>query len=409
MDRLLGAFEGEKGTEIFLVQRENTVFASGDPKYRGFENLELIADRNSGFKNDPVAGTGTFDFRYGPVTGGVSEAGAYHFTTYGERIFSVGVDLFYKHRGIEREMEGKKFNEALGLSERICGNFSFSHSLALSRAVENAVGTSPSKRTEFMRMIGLELERIYNHLYVLSRLASAAAQKVLASHLLYLFEESLRTNKIFSGSRYLLNINRFGHGGIPIDVKAVEKRLDELTGKFESLYVHALSSGNFVDRLHATAVLKREDANGIGITGPSLRACGVAEDLRLSDPAYGSFEVPVKKEGDSLSRMEVRAEEIFESARIVRYLLGKIEEPETKGDVEILKAASGEGIGSSESPSGTVAYHVRIEDGAVKKVYVSTPSLFGFKAIAKTFVGQIFTDFPFTVESFGINFSDASR
>jgi Ni,Fe-hydrogenase III large subunit len=104
--------------------------------------------------------------------------------------------------------------------------------------------------------------------------------------------------------------------------------------------------------------------------------------------------------------MEVRAHEIMESCK---FILNQMDKVKFNLETTDPKLSEGEGLGWSESPSGSVVYRVKIKDNKIDSIYISTPSVFGFAAIANSMVGNIFTDFPFAVESFGVNFADAAR
>lgn len=414
--RLIGILKADKNR--FLVHDGRSVWVTSEQVGEDTPQpqIALLSNRDGGILGQEVFGDGVFDFRYGPVTGGVAEAGVYHLYTYGERILCVNIDWSYKYRGIEKLMTGLPVEEALELTEQICGNFAFSHSLAFARAVESALGVETSPRQRKLRIIGLELERIYNHIYVIAQLASAAAQKVMTSHLQAIYEELLRLNKDFFGSRFLKHVNAIANTTPRFNVDSplhLARRLGGISDRFEYLYERALESENFMDRLHDTAKLDSERAMNIGVTGPTLRATGVREDFRLHDPDYEGLRCATSQIGDSLARLEVRAEEVFESVEIISDLSGELKDLGGSG-IEVAPRQrtplhSVTGIGYCESPSGLLAYHVEIENGKISSVYAATPSLLGFKAITESLVGNIFTDFPFAVESFGAYFADASR
>ena len=418
MKKLLGVYHTNSDSEESLMIQEDGKIHIEFGNSKLFKNSTLIHERDKvirdplGDDND-VTGEGVFDFRYGPVTAGVGKAGVYHLFTYGERILRVKIDPSYNRREVDKRMEGKSIEESLNLAQNICGNFCVSHSLAFSRAVEEALEIEVSNHVKILRAVALELERMYNHMYVISRLAAAAAQLVLTSHLQGLFEDLLVVNEKFSGSRFLRNfIDISGVKFIPtIDVlKDVSENVQKISTNFSKLFEQSLASRNYIDRLHSTAVLDAKSAQEIGLTGPSLRACNVLEDLRKGEEVYSSLRIVTDEEGDSLSRMEVRAHEIVESAKFIVESVKKLE-IEDRNVKEFLPSndGKGEGLGACESPSGSVVYHVDIEGGKVKKLYVSTPSLFGFAAITHSMCGNIFTDFPFAVESYGVNFADAAR
>ncbi len=404
--RLLGILD-KNNTEEFLIEDEGKIFTDKSQNNR-FDNYELIKNRDRFIGNTDKKGKGVFNFRYGPVTAGVGQAGVFNIKTYGERILSVSIDPSYKKRNIEQLMINKTPEEALRLAESVCGNFAFSHSLAFSRAIENIYGFDADENTKRVRIIALELERIYNHIYVMARLSKGAAQNVLTSHLEWLFEESLRTNKLFSSERFLKNFNSIGAVNFSnsANIETVKDRIKILEEKFGELYQHSLKSWNFIDRIYKTATLTSKQVISIGLTGPSLRATGVGDDLRKNEDLYENFKTVIRKTGDALARMEARAYETLHSCDIILTQLEKLK----NGVAKPKKGAKdGAGIGYCESPSGIVAYYVELKNGLVDYVYISTPSVFGYKAFADSFVGYIFTDFSFALDSFGINFADCAR
>ena len=408
--RLLGVFE-EDGREFFLLQDNDKFFKSDNQSYKEeFFNYNFIKNRDILIGSEPVEGEGVFNFRYGPVTAGVKEAGVFNIYTYGERILSVNIDPSYKKRDIERLMIKKSVDEGLKFAKSVCGNFALSHALAFCRALEGCAKVDLPKDTVRLRVVALELERLYNNASVFLKLARGASQNVLASHLSFVFEELLRINRDFGLNRFLKGV--VVPGGVRVNESAnfedLSKRLKILRDKFEELYEHALKSYNFIDRIHNTAPLDRELALRIGVTGPTLRACGVKEDLRVKEKGYEKLSVVVEEDGDSLARMEVRAKEFLNSLDVIVDNLNKVKSLDKLKGVD-LKDLNGEGIGYSESPSGLLVYYVKLNSGILENVYISTPSVFGFKAFSEAFKGFIFTDFSFAFDSFGIHFSDCAR
>ncbi len=407
--RLLGIIE-KSDKELLLIQDKDRFFTADKNECKEkFDNYSVIKNRDISIGNGKTQGEGVFNFRYGPVTAGVAEAGIFNIYTYGERILSVEIDPTYKKRNIEKQMIGRTPQEALQSAEGVCGNFAFSHSLSFSRAIENICGINIDETSQRLRIIALELERIYNNIHVIARLSKGAAQNVLTSHIEWIFEEALRINKLFCKSRFLKNLNAVG--GVNFSgfdsLDEISKRISIVKNKFKELYNHSLKSWNFVDRLYKVATLTQKQAMSIGITGPSLRSTGVNEDLRRFDKLYENFQTAVRNEGDALARMENRADEIVNSCNIVISQIEKIRNKSLqKIEVEI---KDGAGIGFCESPSGIIAYYIELKNGLLDYAYISTPSVFGFKAFADVFVGYIFTDFSFSLDSFGINFADCAR
>ncbi|MHB1687167.1 MAG: NADH-quinone oxidoreductase subunit D-related protein [Ignavibacteriaceae bacterium] len=431
MKRLFGILENNSvnsrlvpmGEEKFLLFDGKDFTIETNNKTDSYPNYDIIKSRNSVIGKSEFFGEGVFVFRYGPVTSWVIEPGVFHIYTYGERILGINIDVSYKARNIEQKLIGLNPLEAITLTESVCGNFSFSHSMAFTNSLEKILGIELNPIIKSYKIIALELERIYNHLFVFSQLANAASQKVLTSHVQFLFEESLRTNFIFSnpptgqaGSRYLKGLNNIGRLNFYPDKETlytVNNRINNLNAELKNLYARTLESKNFLDRLHDTSKITGEFAFNNSLSGPSLRACGIKEDLREHDKFYENINIPTISFGDSLARLEVRIEEIFESIKIVSDKIDFIDKVKNLIPFEepafSLENLNGNAIGAIESPSGIIAYYTELENGKIKYSYISTPSLFGLNAIMNSLPGMIFTDFPFSVDSFGSFFADAAR
>jgi Ni,Fe-hydrogenase III large subunit len=415
MKILLGVIQQKNSEYLFILEDGNcTIVRANEAIVLPFENYALLKNRSFKIQEEPVGGSGVFRFRYGPVTSGIREAGCFYLYTYGEKILRASIDLSWKHRGIESAMENKDFHTGTTLAERVCSNFAMAHSVAYCRAVEQALGISVNLQTKNWRIMLLEAERIYNHLHVIYKLAAAAAQKVLAAHLSALFENTLWLNEFLTGSRYLIGINQVGVFDYTPELKAMEsavKGYQQLAAKFTELYTHSLSNSNYLDRLHASGMLTSLQAQRFGLTGPSLRACGIDDKLNGSGIKHLS-DLPVitQNEGDALARMEVRSEEIVNSCQ---FLAVHLQENDTwkEGTIAIpnLENTSGEGCGVANSASGAIGYHVVIEKGNLKEVNIFTPSYVGMHAISTALQDLVFTDFPFVFDSFGVHFTDASR
>jgi Ni,Fe-hydrogenase III large subunit len=245
------------------------------------------------------------------------------------------------------------------------------------------------------------------------RLASAAAQKVLTAHLSALFEEALRINEAFTGSRYLMGINLVGKLNILPELSSIAyaiKGYEQISKKFTVLYKHSLANPNYLDRLHGAGVLSPKDVERLGLTGPSSRACGVKDDLNGTHQHLIGLPVITQNEGDALARMEVRSEEIVNSCD---YLINHLkfsdtwnEETTTSPDVA---SKTGEGYSVANSASGAVGYYVNIEEGNIRQANFFTPSYIGMHAISAALQDLVFTDFPFVFDSFGVHFTDAAR
>jgi len=413
MKVLTGIITSLKGEQLLVLDNGKPVLIkTGDHPEKMFGNYSILKQHPVRINDETIKGPGVFKFRYGPVTAGVREAGCFYLYTYGEKILRATIDISWKQREIAKAMQGRSPEKALALAEGVSSNFALSHSVAFSRAVEMALQQTPSLLTKNWRILFLESERIYNHLYVIYKLSSAAAQKVLAAHVSALFEKALRLNEKLTGSRYLMGINSTGRLLHAPDVAAVEQianQYADMARQFTELYKHSLKNFNYLDRLHSAGTLSPEQAIKLGLTGPTLRACGVKDDLNDATEHLISLPVITQKEGDALARMEVRAEEIVNSCHyLVNHLRASDSWYDAKEKENIPQQAEGTGYAVVNSPSGALGYYVEIKENKMQRVEIFTPSYVGMHAVSHALEGLIFTDFPFAFESFGVHFADAA-
>ncbi len=134
----------------------------------------------------------------------------------------------------------------------------------------------------------------------------------------------------------------------------IESRSDE----FENLL---LKNRIIRTRTEGLALLTREEALEIGVTGVGLRATGLPYDIRKIDPyaKYDSvaFDIPTATEGDAFARFTLKYYEMMQSIRILRQVLEKMPE----GPVNA-KISSGSAL-RWRVPEGTVYTHIESSRG----------------------------------------------
>jgi len=340
---------------------------------------------------------------YGPLTTGLWEAGAFKILTYGERILNVTPDFGYKRRNVEKKVVGRRVEEAVFLIERLCGTYSVAYSNAFCNALENGC----PERAECIRAIALELERLYNHLHVIQRLAAAASQKVATSHFSALVEEVLRLNAKLFHHRYAFGLNVPGGVRRNIDINIISKKLDTIEKDFEELVNLLLSSRIFIDRIHSTAMLSRDDILRLDSIGIAAKGSGVKRDVRSFDSFYSGtpYRIVCEKDGDSLARTAVRIGEIRNSIEIIRHLINELPQTTLKSEMEF----NGFRYGRVEAAHGDVFVAVEVKDGVVRWMGIRPASLVNYVAFTHAVERNVFTDFPFAIESFGLSFADSDR
>ncbi|MEE9186923.1 MAG: NADH dehydrogenase (quinone) subunit D [Bacteroidota bacterium] len=249
----------------------------------------------------------------------------------GETVVGIVPDLGYLHRGYEKIAENCSYHEYIPHTDRLDYLSPLANNVAYVLAVEKLAGIEVPVRAQYIRVIGAELARVASHLVWLGSMSMDIGAVTV---LLWTFRERekiLDILEILTGARFTVSYARVG--GLAQDMteecaRRVEEFIEQLPQHLEEVEGLLCRNRIFIDRTEKIGYLSREDAIALGVTGPILRASGVAHDLRKDSPylIYDQleFDVPSFPDGDSLSRFYVRLIELKESARIVRQCLHKI-------------------------------------------------------------------------------------
>jgi NADH-quinone oxidoreductase subunit D len=121
-------------------------------------------------------------------------------------------------------------------------------------------------------------------------------------------------------------------------------------------------------RTVGVGLIPADKALEYGMTGPNLRASGVAYDLRKVENLLPydeiDFDIAVRPGGDCYDRYIVRLDEIRQSAKIVRQAVDKIPSGPIQAKVpRVLKAPRGQVYSRAENPKGEFGYHIVSEGG----------------------------------------------
>lgn len=249
----------------------------------------------------------------------------------GEEIITCVPDIGFLHSGIEKNMEAKRFEQALVMTDRMDYLNNLGNNLAFCLALEKLVDLDVPRRAQVVRVLLTELQRIASHLVWLGTHANDLAAM---SVLLYCFRERELILDIFelvSGHRMMTSYFRPGGlwrdlpPGFEDTVRAFLKIFPGRIDEYEGLLTH---NPLYVGRTKGIGVISAEEALEMALTGPPLRASGVPLDLRKHRPYSGyeeyEFEVPLGQNGDTYDRYQVRIEEMRQSVRIIQQALDKL-------------------------------------------------------------------------------------
>lgn len=357
--------------------------------------------------HEPVEGDGVFHIPYGPIRSGIFESAQFVVDTPGEKIIGLHLNMFFKHRGMEKLFENAPLSQTALVAERVSGTDSFAGSLAFCEAAERALGIEAPPRARYLRTILAELERIYNHLDHIARHCEAASLNVANARFAILKERVLRLDADFTGSRYLRGVNTVGGLRHDPDPSCMVLELSELEEEFRKEEGLLRRTDSFLDRLLTAAPLSREDAKLHAAVGPVARGSGIDLDCRRDRPyaAYPDLDVhvPTSSEGDADARLNVRIEEVYASFALIRHAAGHLRGGPVLVDTPKPEPGSS-ALGWAEGARGEELYYVRFgEDGRLERVKFRTASFANWPLFALTIEGQVLTDFAFMEHSFSLS------
>ena len=142
-------------------------------------------------------------------------------------------------------------------------------------------------RARSLRVVLLELERLYNHTADIGALATDVAFTVPASRAQALREGLVRLQDGLFGTRLLRGT--IALGGVTRDLPpescdALRAHLHGFEKQFDELIRLLVDAGTFTDRVDGAGVLSQQAARDLGIVGMAARASGVDGDLRRDHP-----------------------------------------------------------------------------------------------------------------------------
>ncbi len=344
----------------------------------------------------------------------------------GETVVKVIPHIGYLHSGFEKLGEYRDWNQVVPLTDRMDYLAPLIYNCAYVMSVEELMGIDVTERCKVVRLIIMELDRIFGHLLWLG---TTAIDVGAFTPFLYAFQER---EKIYSlhesltGARITTSATRVG--GMMADLpegwaEACRKFVDELPRTLDQVDYLLTTNAIHLGRTQDVGVITAEEAINYGFTGPNLRASGVPYDIRKDRPYYDyetyDFDVPVGEHGDCYDRYLVRMEEMRQSIRIVQQALDRlpggpinVEDPRvslpSKTDcmsdmesmihhfkliTEGIQAPVGESWFSVEASKGELGMYV-VSDGGTRPVRwrVRPPSFVNLSVISKLAEGHLVSD-----------------
>jgi len=345
----------------------------------------------------------------------------------GETIITAVPDIGFLHTGIEKECEAKTWQQAVTLTDRVDYLANLSNNLVYALAVEKLIGDIeiPAK-AQWMRVMLTEFSRLNSHLVWLGTHALDIGAMTVFFYCFREREDILRIFEMFSGQRMMTSYIRIG--GLALEPpRGWQQRVGKFINAFPSKvdeYEELLNANPIWKvRTQGVGMAPLEDLLDLGVTGPMIRAAGVAWDVRKNEPysSYEKFDFDICTEtgNDVWSRYRVRLGELRQSARIIKQALEGMPEGAWQADApkivlperekmktqmealihhfkivtEGFRVPAGEVYQAVESPRGEIGYYV-VSNGTSRpyRVFMRTPSFGNLQALPALLEGRLLAD-----------------
>jgi NADH-quinone oxidoreductase subunit D len=347
------------------------------------------------------------------------------------------------HRGTEKLIEYKTYLQAVPYFDRLDYVSPMCQEHAFALATEKLLGIAVPERGQYIRVMFSEITRILNHIL---NLTTYALDVGAMTPLLWGFEEREKLMEFYervSGAR--LHAAYFRPGGVHQDLPPgllddVGRFCDDFVTFLDDMEALLTENRIFKQRTVDIGIMTAEQAMDWGMSGPVLRASGVAWDLRKAQPydVYDrmKFDIPIGKTGDCYARYLVRVEEMRQSLRIIRQCVGgmpeghvisqdhKITPPrrtDMKRSMEALihhfklytegyHVPAGETYTAVEAPKGEFAVYL-VSDGSNRpyRCKIRAPGFAFMQALEMLSKGHMLADVPAIIGSLDIVFGEVDR
>jgi NADH-quinone oxidoreductase subunit D len=344
----------------------------------------------------------------------------------GETVLKVIPHIGYLHSGFEKLGEYRGWNQVVPLTDRMDYLAPLIYNCAYVMSVEKLMGIEVTERCKVVRVILMELDRIFGHLLWLG---TTAIDVGAFTPFLYAFQEReniYSLHESLTGARITTSATRVG--GMMADLpegwaEACRHFVNELPRTIDEVDYLLTTNAIHLGRTQDIGVISAEDAINCGFTGPNLRASGVPYDVRKDKPYYDyetyDFDVPVGEHGDCYDRYLCRMEEMRQSIRIIHQALDRLPDgpididapnvvlpskTDCMNDMESMihhfklitegiEAPAGESWFSVEGSKGELGMYV-VSDGGTKPVRwrVRPPSFINLSVIPRLAEGHLISD-----------------
>jgi len=374
------------------------------------------------------------------------------------------------HRGTEKLIESKPYNQSIGYMDRLDYISMMCNEHGYVLAIEKLLNVTVPLRAQYIRVMFDEITRVLNHLMWLGAHALDIGAMTVFLYAFREREDLFDCYEAVSGAR--MHATYYRPGGVYRDLpdqmptyssskwhneKEVKKLnqnrqgtlldfIEDFTDRFPAHIdeYETLLTDNRIwkQRTVGIGVVSPERAYQLGFTGPMLRGSGIAWDLRKKQPyeVYDQldFDIPIGVNGDTYDRYLVRIEEMRQSNHLIKQCVDwlksnsgpvmvdeqKIRPPsrhQMKGDMEAMIhhfklftegycLPEGEAYACVEHPKGEFGVYL-ISDGANKpyRLKIRAPGFVHLSSLDEMTRGHMLADVVAILGSQDIVFGEVDR
>lgn len=344
----------------------------------------------------------------------------------GETVVRCVPHIGYLHCGFEKIGEYRQYNQIIPWTDREDYLNSPGNNVAFALGAERLFGIEITERCKVLRVIAMELSRLISHFVWLGTFCIDIGA---FTPFLWIFQQRERVYTMLEswvGARLTTSLTRVG--GMAADIpdgwtEDLANFLRTFPKVLEECSTMLTKNAIWVGRTVGLGAMSADEAVNYGLSGPMLRASGVAYDVRKDFPYLDyetyDFDVAIGQAGDVYDRYLVRMEEMRQSIRILEQALKRLPDgpvniddprvilpPKTKAtsDMESMihhfkqvmegpRPPIGEAYVAVESPKGEKGYYM-VSDGTSKPVRwrIRPPSFVNLSAIPKMVEGHLLSD-----------------
>ncbi|MBR5133093.1 MAG: NADH dehydrogenase subunit, partial [Alistipes sp.] len=363
-----------------------------------------------------IEGDELHEVNVGPIHAGIIEPGAFRFICNGEQVLHLEIALGYQHRGVESEMlrDDNSLRRTL-IAESVAGDTAIGHATAYAELVEKLGNKAVDTDLYTERMIAIELERIAMHIADTGALATDIGFQLYQVACEALRTVTINTTQAWCGNRFGKSLIRpFGtnHPLTNQKCEMIRKNITDVRRRYDELRRDMLEDPTLLARFEQCGLVPEAEMKRIGGVGMASRASGVKRDIRATHPsayyATGLSHEPVlKQDGDVMSRLQMRLDEVLQSAD---YVLRTLENYTPKGNIaapDYFAELRPESLSFSlvEGWRGEICHVALTNDkGEIAKYKIKDPSVHNWLGLAIAVRSEGISDFPINNKSFNLSY-----